>query len=58
MKIADFGLARMLPSTPGSKQTTKVVTLSYRAPEIILGLNYNEKGIFQQEKKETKSFIF
>lgn len=36
VKIADFGLARMLsPNNP--KYTNKVVTLWYRAPEILLG---------------------
>lgn len=36
VKIADFGLARSLnPSNP--KYTNKVVTLWYRAPELLLG---------------------
>ncbi|KAL4475466.1 hypothetical protein ABPG72_013290 [Tetrahymena utriculariae] len=36
VKIADFGLARMLnPNNP--KYTNKVVTLWYRAPELLLG---------------------
>jgi serine/threonine protein kinase len=44
LKIADFGLARvLLPQSVGSQAhyTSKVVTLWYRAPELLLGMtNY------------------
>ena len=36
LKIADFGMARMY-SLPTSSMTPKVVTLWYRAPELLLG---------------------
>lgn len=36
LKIADFGLARLLPSD-GKACTCRVVTLWYRAPELLLG---------------------
>ncbi|XP_018111794.1 cyclin-dependent kinase 10 L homeolog isoform X1 [Xenopus laevis] len=36
VKIADFGLARAF-STPAKQMTPKVVTLWYRAPELLLG---------------------
>lgn len=36
LKIADFGLARTL-SLPGKPMTPNVVTLWYRAPEVLLG---------------------
>jgi serine/threonine protein kinase len=43
VQIADFGLARIM--YPGNKSyvyTTRVVTLWYRAPELLLGFkNYN-----------------
>ncbi|KAI9486861.1 MAG: kinase-like domain-containing protein [Benjaminiella poitrasii] len=40
LKIADFGLARTL-SLPGKTMTPNVVTLWYRAPEVIFGdVNY------------------
>ena len=43
VQIADFGLARMLnPSNQNKMYTTRVVTLWYRAPELLLGFrNYN-----------------
>ena len=37
VKIADFGLARIFS---GSQMTNKVVTLWYRAPELLLGERY------------------
>jgi cyclin-dependent kinase 12/13 len=42
LKIADFGLARILqPPNMNAFYTNKVVTLWYRAPEILLGMaNY------------------
>lgn len=36
LKIADFGLARIF-SVPVRPYTGKVVTLWYRAPEVLLG---------------------
>jgi serine/threonine protein kinase len=39
-QLADFGLARKFSQPPGAKplaMTPKVVTLWYRAPEILLG---------------------
>lgn len=42
VKIADFGLARQFANTPQAYYTNKVVTLWYRAPELLLGsTNYN-----------------
>ena len=39
VKIADFGLARALVTTnPNFMYTNKVVTLWYRAPELLLGM--------------------
>jgi cyclin-dependent kinase 12/13 len=45
VKIADFGLARVIyPEIRKLNYTYKVVTLWYRAPELLLGLrNYDEK---------------
>jgi serine/threonine protein kinase len=37
VNIADFGLARTMSSQPNAKYTYKVVTLWYRAPELLLG---------------------
>jgi serine/threonine protein kinase len=37
VKIADFGLARTISGNPTSKYTYRVVTLWYRAPELLLG---------------------
>lgn len=37
IKLADFGMARFVGSPPPSNLTTLVVTLWYRAPEILLG---------------------
>lgn len=43
VQIADFGLARiMFPGNKAYNYTTRVVTLWYRAPELLLGFkNYN-----------------
>ena len=38
VKIADFGLARKF-SIPNGQMTPKVVTLWYRAPELLFGIN-------------------
>lgn len=37
MKIADFGLARNVLPVPNPHYTNNVVTLWYRAPELLLG---------------------
>lgn len=37
VKLADFGLARTLSNAPNPRYTHKVVTLWYRAPELLLG---------------------
>ena len=37
LKIADFGMARYVGDPPPTKLTTLVVTLWYRAPELLLG---------------------
>ncbi|KAK1832323.1 kinase-like domain-containing protein [Podospora conica] len=37
LKIADFGMARYVPSPPPQNLTSLVVTLWYRAPELLLG---------------------
>jgi serine/threonine protein kinase len=36
VKIADFGLAKFCPKNEGIRKTPTVVTLSYRAPEVLL----------------------
>ncbi|KAK6111359.1 Mitogen-activated protein kinase 9 [Brugia pahangi] len=41
LKILDFGLARKIET--GERMTVYVVTRYYRAPEVILGLPYDEK---------------
>lgn len=37
LKIADFGLAKSLTTKPKVPLTNRVVTLWYRAPELLLG---------------------
>lgn len=39
LKLADFGLARMFQLAPARVYTQEIVTLWYRAPEILLGSN-------------------
>ena len=51
LKIADFGLARKF-SIPNGQMTPKVVTLWYRAPELLLGMcceTFVIKRYFQAE---------
>ncbi|GMR38542.1 hypothetical protein PMAYCL1PPCAC_08737 [Pristionchus mayeri] len=43
LKVLDFGLARLI-SSAGDRMTTYVVTRYYRAPEVVLGLQYSEKA--------------
>lgn len=40
LKIADWGLARLLPSNREQKLTSPVVTLWYRSPELVVGSRY------------------
>src|ERR1700721_1174179 len=43
IKIADFGMARYFGAPPPPKMTQLVVTLWYRAPELLLGTeNYGK----------------
>lgn len=44
IKLADFGLGRVF-SLPVNKYTHEVVTLWYRAPEILLGTKYYSTGV-------------
>jgi serine/threonine protein kinase len=37
VKLADFGLARLMASNANASYTNRVVTLWYRAPELLLG---------------------
>ncbi|KAF1921240.1 kinase-like domain-containing protein [Ampelomyces quisqualis] len=37
LKLADFGMARYIPPSPAAPLTQLVVTLWYRAPELLLG---------------------
>ena len=47
VKIADFGLARTLvTSNPNMMYTNKVVTLWYRAPELLLGMRKYTSQVF------------
>lgn len=42
LKIADFGLSRMMPLPP-IKMTKEIATLHFRAPEVMLdNLNYTQ----------------
>ena len=40
LKIADWGLARIIPSNRDHRLTSPVVTLWYRSPELVLGSRY------------------
>jgi serine/threonine protein kinase len=40
IKIADFGLARTISSNKFAEYTEEVVTLWYRAPELLVGRKY------------------
>lgn len=44
LKILDFGLARKKTFDTSMRMSDYVVTRYYRAPEIILGLPYSDKG--------------
>lgn len=45
LKIADFGLANFFPPKQKRPLTSRVVTLWYRAPELLLGSTDYEVGI-------------
>jgi serine/threonine protein kinase len=46
VKLADFGLARTMVNHPNMMYTNRVVTLWYRAPELLLGMRkYNTQVI-------------
>jgi len=51
LKLADFGLARTLSFPPSGPLTIKVVTLWYRAPELLLG------GLVPQLERESSSQV-
>ncbi|GMR45174.1 hypothetical protein PMAYCL1PPCAC_15369, partial [Pristionchus mayeri] len=43
LKVLDFGLARLINPTVSDRKTAYVTTRYYRAPEVVLGLPYDEK---------------
>lgn len=45
LKLADFGLARMVDRRQSTKLTTNVVTLWYRPPELLLGAVHYDTAI-------------
>ncbi|KAK5001179.1 hypothetical protein LTR66_000056 [Elasticomyces elasticus] len=45
LKVADFGMARFIGSTPPLNLTQLVVTLWYRAPELLLGTTIYDNSI-------------
>jgi len=45
LKIADFGLARIFAPNKDIPYTNRVVTLWYRAPELLLGMNNYSSAI-------------
>lgn len=45
LKIADFGLASTFDPNHKQRMTSRVVTLWYRAPELLLGATYYDVGI-------------
>ena len=44
LKVLDFGLARKAVVDTAVRMSDYVVTRYYRAPEVILGMQYSEKG--------------
>lgn len=50
LKVLDFGLARKKNVDTSMRMSDYVVTRYYRAPEVILGLPYSEKGLFEKKK--------
>lgn len=45
-KVADFGLSKTFGSPRPTEKTPKVVTLWYRAPELLYGANYYRTSVF------------
>jgi len=45
VKIADFGLARKLPSIESTHQTNRVITRWYRPPELLLGSTLYDSSV-------------
>lgn len=45
LKVADFGLARIYHHGRDVPMTNRVVTLWYRAPELLLGMNNYSSAI-------------
>uniref|UniRef100_A0A0K0D5U7 Protein kinase domain-containing protein n=1 Tax=Angiostrongylus cantonensis TaxID=6313 RepID=A0A0K0D5U7_ANGCA len=45
LKVLDFGLARKKTVDTAMRMSDYVVTRYYRAPEVILGLPYSERGL-------------
>lgn len=45
LKIADFGLASFFDATSKKPMTSRVVTLWYRPPELLLGSTYYGAGV-------------
>lgn len=45
IKICDFGLARIFTSFPNVEYSSNIVTLFYRAPELLLGINFYKSEI-------------
>ena len=43
LRVADFGMARVVQ--PGARYTERVVTVWYRAPELLLGAKHYTKSI-------------
>eukprot|EP00656_Telonema_subtile_P018772 TRINITY_DN20183_c0_g1_i2.p1 TRINITY_DN20183_c0_g1~~TRINITY_DN20183_c0_g1_i2.p1 ORF type:complete len:204 (+),score=45.61 TRINITY_DN20183_c0_g1_i2:107-718(+) len=44
LKIADFGLARAV-MRPARRYTKEIITLWYRAPEVLLGMSHYDMGV-------------
>eukprot|EP00658_Telonema_sp_P-2_P053471 TRINITY_DN4201_c0_g1_i2.p1 TRINITY_DN4201_c0_g1~~TRINITY_DN4201_c0_g1_i2.p1 ORF type:complete len:311 (+),score=40.89 TRINITY_DN4201_c0_g1_i2:164-1096(+) len=44
LKIADFGLARAV-MRPSRRYTKEIITLWYRAPEVLLGMSHYDMGV-------------
>ncbi|XP_053824019.1 cyclin-dependent kinase 20-like isoform X7 [Vidua chalybeata] len=45
LKLADFGLARVLGPTPGRPYSHQVATRWYRAPELLYGARHYDEGV-------------
>ena len=56
LKILDFGLAR--PAGTSFMMTPYVVTRYYRAPEVILGMGYQENGIHNYRQCRSRGMVY